>query len=228
MSTASRSTTTSSPLVAGQNLDQVTFHERYEAMPPGTRAELIDGVVYMPSPVGIEHGVASIPPIVWLHYYGESTPGVQILDNASVVLNPTNEVQPDVWLRVLPEYGGRTRNDRGIVYGVPELVVEVSRSTKKHDLGLKLVEYERAGVLEYLVRMLDPDEIRWHRLQNGKLVLTPPDPDFLYRSVAFPGLWLDPVALVADDGRRLRAVVDQGTRSPEHAAFVTRLAGRKS
>ena len=40
-------------LVEGQRLDQPTFHALYEAMPPGTRAELIDGVVYMPSPVGL-------------------------------------------------------------------------------------------------------------------------------------------------------------------------------
>ena len=40
-------------LVEGQRLDQPTFHALYEAMPPGTRAELIDGVVYMPSPVGV-------------------------------------------------------------------------------------------------------------------------------------------------------------------------------
>jgi hypothetical protein len=39
-----------STLVEGQRLDQPTFHALYEAMPPGTRAELIDGVVYMPSP----------------------------------------------------------------------------------------------------------------------------------------------------------------------------------
>ena len=52
------------PLVAGQRLDQVTFHERYEAMPPGTRAELIDGVVFMPSPRGPEHGRAHFPAVV--------------------------------------------------------------------------------------------------------------------------------------------------------------------
>jgi hypothetical protein len=40
-------------LMEGQDLDQPTFHALYEAMPPGTRAELIDGVVYMPSPVGV-------------------------------------------------------------------------------------------------------------------------------------------------------------------------------
>ncbi len=63
-------------LVEGQRLDQPTFHALYEAMPPGTRAELINGVVFMPSPVGHAHGRAHAPVIVWLHYYAEHTPGL--------------------------------------------------------------------------------------------------------------------------------------------------------
>lgn len=43
-------------LVAGRRLDQPTYHALYEAMPPGTRAELIGGVVCMPSPVGRGRG----------------------------------------------------------------------------------------------------------------------------------------------------------------------------
>ncbi len=55
-----------STLVEGQRLDQPTFHALYEAMPPGTRAELIDGVVYMPGPLDRAHGSAQVPVIVWL------------------------------------------------------------------------------------------------------------------------------------------------------------------
>ena len=43
------------PLRAGEALDQKSFHERYEAMPPDTRAELIGGVVIMPPTLGPEH-----------------------------------------------------------------------------------------------------------------------------------------------------------------------------
>ncbi|MGZ3415757.1 MAG: Uma2 family endonuclease, partial [Isosphaeraceae bacterium] len=83
MSTIERSacTATLTSLVEGQRLDQATFHERYEQMPPGTRAELINGVVHMPSPVGPEHGRATVPALVWLSYYQENTPGVDVLDN---------------------------------------------------------------------------------------------------------------------------------------------------
>src|SRR5271165_5724655 len=136
------------PLVAGQRLDQATFHERYEQMPAGTRAELINGVVHMPSPVGPERGRATIPAHVWLSYYQENTPGVDVLDNASTVLDVRREPQPNVQLRILPEYGGRTQADRRFVRGVPELIVEVSHTTRYTDLGPKFDDYERAGVLE--------------------------------------------------------------------------------
>jgi Uma2 family endonuclease len=211
-------------LVEGQRLDQPTFHERYEAMPPGTRAELINGVVWMPSPLGPAHAEAHVPPLVWLSYYEENTPGVRALDNPSTAMGPRSEPQPDAMLRILPEYGGRTQTDRRFVRGVPELIVEVSHTSRYNDLGPKLDDYERACVLEYVVRALEPDEVIWHVLQEGRLVPVPPDADGLYRSRVFPGLWLDPAALLARDTRRLRAVVDLGVATPEHAAFVARLA----
>jgi Uma2 family endonuclease len=216
------------PLVAGQRLDQATFHERYEAMPPGTRAELIDGVVFMPSPLGPEHGRAQFPVVVWLSYYEEYTPGVEGLDNTSTALGPKSEPQPDVQLRILPECGGRTVTDRRFVRGVPELIGEISHATRYTDLGPKLDDYERAGVLEYVVRALEPDEVLWHVLEDGHLVVKPPDDDGLYRSRVFPGLWLDQRALLARDTRRLREVLDLGMATPEHAAFVNRLAAARA
>jgi hypothetical protein len=45
--------------------------------------------------------------------------------------------------------------------------------------------------------------------------------------LVFPGLWLDPAALFRNDLRRLREVVLAGTSTPEHAAFVARLRGRR-
>jgi hypothetical protein len=212
------------PLVEGDRLDQPEFHRRYEAMPPGTRAELIQGVVFMPSPAGHEHGRAQVPALVWLSYYEENTLGVEVLDNASTVLGPESEPQPDALLRVLAEYGGRTLTDRRFLRGVPELIVEVSHTTRYTDLGPKRDEYERAGVLEYVVRALDPDQVLWHVLQDRCLTAVSPDADGLYRSRAFPGLWLDPAALLARDTRCLRAVLDQGIATAEHAAFVAQLA----
>jgi hypothetical protein len=92
-------------IVEGRRLDQPTFHALYEAMPPGIRAELINGVVLMPSPVGTAHGRAQFPAIAWLSYYVENTPGVEGMDNTSTALGLKSEPQPDVLLRVLPLAG---------------------------------------------------------------------------------------------------------------------------
>jgi hypothetical protein len=79
-------------------------------------------------------------------------------------------------------------------------------------------------VLEYIVRALEPDELLWHVLHEDRLVAVPPDADGFYRSRVFPGLWLDSAALLERDTRRLRAVLDQGLATPEHAEFVAKLA----
>jgi Uma2 family endonuclease len=215
------------PLIEGIELDQPEFHRRYAAMPPGIRAELIDGVVYMPSPVSYEHGGAHLPTIVWLDRYAEATPGVEVLPGTTAILGSKSEPEPDALLRILPEHGGRTRIIKGFIHGAPELVVEVAKATRYIDLGPKRKDYERAGVQENLERALEPDEVIWHVLREGRLAAVPPSADGLYRSEVFPGLWLDPAALVAGDRRRLRAALDQGLASPEHAAFVARLAAAR-
>jgi Uma2 family endonuclease len=215
-------------LVEGQRLDQPTFHALYEAMPPGTRAELINGVVLMPSPVGPAHGRAQVPAIAWLSYYVESTPGVEAMDNASTALGLKSEPQPDALLRILPEYGGRTRTERRFVHGVPELLVEIAHASRFTDLGPKFEDYERVGVLEYVVRTIEPDEVYWFVLRRGRFVDLLPGPDRIYRSEVFPGLWLDPAALLAGDTRRLRAVLDLGCATAEHAAFVAQLAAARN
>jgi hypothetical protein len=217
-----------SMLVEGQRLDQPTFHALYEAMPPETRAELIDGVVHIPSPASLDHGFAQVPVIIWLDYYAEKTPGLQVLDNATTILGWKSEPQPDALLRVLPEFGGRSHDAAGYVHGAPELVAEVSKATRYIDLGPKLGDYERAGVLEYIVRAIDPEEVFWFGQEQGELVRRAVGDDGLYRSTVFPGLWLDPIALFKGDRRRLRSVVDLGCATPEHAEFVARLAERRA
>ena len=182
----------------------------------------------MPSPVGPEHGRATVPTHVWLSYYQENTPGVDVLDNASTVLDVRGEPQPDAQLRILTEYGGRTQTDRRFVRGVPELIVEVSHSTRYTDLGPKFDDYERAGVLEYVVRALDPDQLLWFVLREGRLVELPLDSNGIFRSEAFPGLWLDPGALIAGNTRRLREILDGGLATTEHSAFVARLAAART
>ena len=153
---------------------------------------------------------------------------MEVLDNATVILGGKSETQPDALLRILPEYNGQTRDDRGFVRGAPELVLEVAQTTRFVDLGPKLADYERAGVREYVVRALSPDALLWHAQRDGRLTALAPETDGLYRSEVFPGLWLDPAALLAGDRTRVRAALEQGLRTPEHAEFVARLAAQRA
>ena len=163
-------------------------------MPPETRAELIGGVVHiMSSPLGNPHGETHAT-VMWLaRPLPFRTPGVEVADNASTALDDLGEPQPDALMRILPARGGQTHDLGNYIGGAPELVVEVAASSRSIDLGAKLADYERAGVLEYLVVTLDPDDVFWHVRRDDRLVRVPPDADGLYRSGVFPGLWLDPV-----------------------------------
>jgi len=217
--------TTAIPLLAdGQRLNQSEFMRRYELAPPGFTAELIGGIVHVPSPVGRRHGVSSVDAIAWLGLYRARTPGTEGLADATTLMNELGVPQPDAQLRILPKCGGQTRDEGQYVGGAPELVVEVSKSSRKIDLGPKRADYERAGVQEYIVAAVEPDEIHWHVRRRGKLARMRPDRDGLYRSKVFPGLWLDPSALSRGDLATVLAALDRGLATPEHADFVARLA----
>jgi Uma2 family endonuclease len=212
-------------LEAGQGLDQPTFHERYEAMPPETRAELVGGIVYMPSPMRGDHGRESRLVSGWLDRYEERTPGIEGADGATVKLDLSGEPQPDHFLLIEPEGGGQSGVDaEGYYAGAPELVVEIARSSRSYDLNEKKADYERAGVLEYVVIALDPNRVYSFIRRGDPFEDLPPGPDGIYRSEVFPGLWLDADALFTEDRRRLIRVLKRGLATPEHRAFVARLA----
>jgi Uma2 family endonuclease len=213
------------PLVAGQQLDQPTFHERYEAMPDGQWAELVGGRVYIPSPVRYEHSEYDGDIGYWYNHYKRATKGLRSGANATVILGPFGETQPDGHLRIPQALGGQTRIERGYIVGAPELVIEVSRSSRSYDLSEKKTEYEQAGVLEYIIVELEPDRLRWFILRNGRFEDLPVEADGIYRSHVFPGLWLDADALFAEDLDRVVEVLEQGLRTNSHAAFVASLIG---
>jgi Putative restriction endonuclease len=229
MSTAeerSRASTTTAdpPLVDGQRLSQAEFMRRYELTPPGFKAELIGGVVHVPSPLSVPHGRGSFGVSTWLGVYCARTPGTDGLDKATTLMDDLGVPQPDSQLRILPECGGQGRDEGEYVAGALELVAETARSSRKIDLGGRRDDYERAGVREYIVVALDARGVHWQVRRNDKPVRIDPDPDGIYRSGIFPGLWLDPAALLRKDLAGVLAVLERGLATPEHAAFVARLA----
>ncbi|HKM52792.1 MAG TPA: Uma2 family endonuclease [Isosphaeraceae bacterium] len=229
MSTIDEPRTTLPPLSAGQRLDQPTFHDRYEAMPPETRAELVGGIVYMPSPMRSDHGFESRRVSGWLLHYELHTPGVWGADGLTVKLPPWFEPQPDCLLRIPAELGGQSWIDAdGYLTGAPELVIEVARSSKAFDLGAKKVDYERAGVREYVVVAIKPDQVHWFIRRDDRFEPLLPGPDGVFRSEVFPGLWLDPQAFYAGNLKRLIEGLELGLASAEHTTFRARLAGQTS
>jgi Uma2 family endonuclease len=211
------------PLENGDRLDQPTYHARYETMPEHVRAELIGGIVFMASPAKMRHMRGCGLAYRWLAAYEEATPGTEALSDGTVILGPQSEPEPDVFLRILPQYGGRTRDIDDYVTGAPELVVEVASSSAAIDLHLKKADYEKAGVDEYVVALVRTREVRWFFLEGGHYRPLEPDADGIFRSRKFPGLWLDPQALLGNDIPRLREVLGQGLASEEHAAWVEAL-----
>ena len=112
--------------------------------------------------------------------------------------------------------------------GAPELALELAISNHSRDLGVKSRLYERMGVREYLIAVVEQEQFHWKALSPDGFQSIDADDDGIVRSRFFPGLWLDPAALWSHDQARLFAVVQQGLGSPEHAAFVARLAVPKS
>ncbi len=211
------------PLKNGERLDQPDFHNRYEAMPPETRAELVGGVVYMPSPMQSDHCDESRIVAGWLDSYQRLTPGIEGGDGGTIKLDLKAEPQPDHHLRIPANHGGQCRIDaNGYITGAPELLVEIARSSRRFDLGKKKADYERTGAKEYVVIALDPHRIHWFIRRGSRFAELAPGPDGIFRSEAFPGLWLDANALFTHDRDRLYRVLRRGARTPEHAAFAAR------
>ena len=207
------------PLRNGDYLSLGEFLRRWDAMPQLKFAELIRGVVYMPSPLSREHGSLDFKVAGWLGRYSAATPGVEGACNATWLMGEDSP-QPDTSLFIMPGLGGRTTMQGKLLQGAPEFLAEICLTSAAYDLHQKLEVYEEARVLEYAAVLVYEREVRWHRLTGDHFEIVPAPTDGIYRSAVFPGLWLDAAALLAGDLARVLAVVHEGIGSPEHAAFV--------
>jgi len=216
------------PLENGAHLTAAEFLRRFQAMPEVKKAELINGVVIMASSVRLDqHGEPDGLIQGWLCNYCIATPGVKHAINSTTRLNPDDVPQPDGLLRLLPECGGQSRLDeKGYLQGAPELAVEVAASSASLDAREKLASYRRAGVREYLIWRTEDEAVDWFVLEEDEYRPLPAAADGLLRSRAFPGLWLDPQALLTGDGAKLMAQLQEGLQSAEHGTFAAELQKR--
>jgi Uma2 family endonuclease len=212
-------------LESGDHLTASEFLRRYDAMPEVKKAELIDGIVYMASPVRVDqHGEPDSLSQGLLLNYAAATPGVRSATNATVRLGPDDVPQPDVLLRILPSHGGRTRvNARGYLVGAPELVMEIAASSASVDTREKLHSYRRAGVQEYIIWRTQQQALDWWTLHEDDYVPLEPDAHGIIRSKVFPGLWLDVGAMLRLDATIMLARLAEGLATVEHTHFVKAL-----
>ena len=215
------------PLREGDRLTREEFMRRWEAMPDLFWAELIDGIVHMPSPISIIHCAFHARTCAWLGNYVAATRGCDLFSGGTWLMSGDSAPQPDLALCIMPKHGGQSREEGIYAAGAPELVVEVSHTTSARDKGVKLRLYERCGVCEYLMVMPGKRQIAWSELVDGNYREIEAGVDGLLRSRVFPGLWLDPAALWNNDYKGLAAAVHHGAATAEHAEFVRKLAERE-
>jgi len=164
------------PLESGDRLTRHEFERRYTAIPDIKKAELIEGVVYVASPLRFTnhaepHGLI----ITWLGIYQASTPKVKMGIEPTVRLDLDNEPQPDGVLFIDSTVGGKVQlSDDDYLEGAPELVVEVLSSgaeQERRDKEAKLKLYSLRGVQEYWIADWRLEQMEIYRRENAALVL---------------------------------------------------------
>jgi Uma2 family endonuclease len=218
------------PLENGDRLSCFEFERRYNAMLGLKKAELIEGIVYTPAALRFKsHGQPHSWVIGWLTNYAAMTPGVSTGDAPTIRLDLDNEPQPDAVLLINEASGGQSRlSQDDYIEGAPELVVEIAASSAAIDLHAKKTAYRRNGVQEYIVWQVLDQKLDWFYLEKGEYLNLPTDSDGVMRSRTFPGLWLAIEDLLSGNLQRVLAVVQEGTRSPDHAEFVQKLANTET
>ena len=213
-------------LQPGDSLTRAEFERRYHRMKNVKKAELIEGIVYMPSPVrATRHSEPHAQLGMLISYYAAHTPGTRAFSDATVRLDLDNEPQPDAVLLICPSLAGQTRiSHDDYIEGPPELCIEIAASTAAYDMHQKKRAYRRNGVREYLVWLTEDRRLVLWELKESDYCEIAPDADGILKSRVFPGLWFDSAALLAGNLKQALAVLQHGLASEDHASFSTALA----
>lgn len=207
----------------GDPLTSEEFLLRWEAMPDLKHAELIDGIVHMPSPVSVGHGDYHTLFDLWVATYMAATPGCRAGSDTTWLMSQGQVPQPDIALRILPEFGGRSRLEGPYAAGSPELIIEIAASSRSKDLGPKLALYQSSGVPEYITFTTRDQSVIWRELAEGRYRPLTRDARGVIKSRTFPGLWLDTEAAARLDAADLIATLRRGLRTAAHRNFVAHL-----
>ena len=215
------------PLENGDRLSRHEFERRYAESPDIKKAELIEGVVYVASPLRFQrHAEPHAKLMIWLGNYQIYTPGIKLGIEPTIRLDQDNEPQPDGVLLIDESLGGKSRiTDDDYIEGAPELVAEIAASSAAYDLYDKKKAYKRNGIQEYIVWQSLENKLDWFGLHDSEYILLQPDTEGIIKSQVMPGLWLSVTALLAGDMVKVLEVLQTGLNSPEHTEFLRRLSG---
>lgn len=192
------------PFDNGDNLSRAEFHRLYSACEGLEHVELIEGVVYLPSPTRFRgHSREQLLVLVWLDTYASKHSGLEASSPTSILLDDDNEPEPDA---VLFREREDTYQDDYLAVA-PELIVEIAASSAARDLHQKKAAYERNGVKEYVVWRTRDNAIDWFRLVDGHYQVVAPDAHGIIESAEFPSLRLDVPAMLAKDRERVLAAL---------------------
>lgn len=176
----------------------LTADDFLEWLTPERHADLIDGEIFMHSPVSIRHAdLLNFVDGLLRAYIDRHGLGRLYREVVAVRLASRNVFLPDLAF-VREERKAIIRENH--IEGAPDLVVEVlSSRTADRDVGPKFAEYEQHGVTEYWV--LDPETLA-HRLyrRNGDILVEYADGEPRIDSHTVKGFhleraWLDPAKL---------------------------------
>jgi Uma2 family endonuclease len=200
------------PLESGDEMTSAEFEHRYDADPTVHHAELIDGVVYVSSPVRAEyHGKQHSYMDRWLGAYVDEREDVELYIDPTLRIDDRSQVQPDLALCI--DDGTSRIDEEGYLTGAPEFVVEVAASTFSRDMHRKKDLYAEIGVREYIVWRVYDEAIDWFVLEKGTFVARKPGKDGIVSSKHLPGLRLDVPAMLKGDMKAVAAALDAATPS---------------
>lgn len=212
-----------------ENGDRLTRHEferRYQTAPKSFKAELVEGRVYMASPVSFDHGSPHLDINTWVGIYKSATSGVQAADNTTLLLDADNMVQPDLALWIEAGQKKRVRiTEKGYLDGSPELIVEIAATSATYDLHDKLQAYRRNQIQEYIVWQVNDKRLDWFELVEGQYLPLVLDANGIIKSKVFPGLNLAVNDLLEGEMANVLAELQKGLASEEHVKFMQGLSG---
>jgi len=191
----------------GDRMSLQEFFSVWEQIPNLKRAELIDGVVHLPSPVSYPHAAYQGLLAFWLGAYAAAVDdSFEVLTEGSLQIIG-NSPQPDIALH--------RRSNPTPLYNqsTPLLIIEGTYTSRSIDLGPKLDLYRRAKVPESICVLLAEERVEWRVLEGETYRLLPPTPNGILQSHTQSGLWLDTTAIFPPDRKRLLATIQQGVPS---------------